>query len=132
VAYPIKSLPTRAAERALKVLAGSWKPMILKHLIDGPKRLSELKRLLPKASQKVLIQQLREMEEHGIARRQLFAQVPMRVEYSATELGKSLEPLLASLCEWGRRHAAELDQLDQLEACTAEPAEPLKPTGPRG
>ncbi len=122
MAYPIKSLPTRAAERALKVLAGSWKPTILQHLISGPKRLSELKRLVPKVSQKVLIQQLREMEDHGIAHRQLFAQVPPRVEYSATELGKSLEPLLASLCAWGRRHAAELDELGQLEACAAEPA----------
>jgi DNA-binding HxlR family transcriptional regulator len=121
MAYPIKSLPTRAAERALKVLAGSWKPMILQHLISGPKRFSELKRLVPKVSQKVLIQQLREMEDHGIARRQLFAQVPPRVEYSATELGKSLEPLLASLCAWGRRHAAELDELGQLEACAAAP-----------
>jgi DNA-binding HxlR family transcriptional regulator len=122
MAYPIKSLPTGAAERALKVLAGRWKPMILHHLISGPKRLSELKRLVPKASQKVLIQQLREMEEHGIARRQLFAQVPPRVDYSATELGKSLEPLLASLCAWGRRHAAERDELGQLEACAAAPS----------
>ena len=124
MAYPIKDLPTNAAERALRVLGGRWKPLILYHLISGPKRLSELKRLVPKVSQKVLIQQLREMEEHGIAHRQLFAQMPPRVHYSATELGKSLEPLLATLCAWGRRHAAELDelgQLDQLEPCTAAP-----------
>lgn len=115
--YPIKSLPTLAAERALKVIAGRWKAVILYHLFAGPKRLSDLKRLMPNASQKVLIQQLRELEEHGIVHREIFRQVPPRVDYTATKLGLSLEPVIMSLCDWGRRHAAELNEMDRLEEC---------------
>ncbi|WP_296612525.1 helix-turn-helix domain-containing protein [Sphingomonas sp.] len=82
-----------------------------------PRRLSELTRLMPAISQKVLIQQLREMEAHGVVRRTVFAQVPPRVDYEATELGTSLQPVLLALCEWGRRHAAELNDLDSLGDC---------------
>ena len=103
---PMKRLPELPAERALKVIAGRWKAVILYHLFEGPKRLSELKRLAPNASQKVLIQQLREMEEHGLLEREIFRQVPPRVDYTATALGLSLEPVIMSLCDWGRRHAA--------------------------
>src|SRR6266481_3245349 len=84
---PMKRLPELPAERTLKVIAGRWKAVILYHLFDGPKRLFELKRLAPNASQKVLIQQLREMEEHGLITREIFRQVPPRVDYSATTLG---------------------------------------------
>lgn len=111
-----KQLPPLPAERALKVIGGRWKAVILYYLFEGPKRLSELKRLAPQASQKVLVQQLREMEEHGIVHRKVFAQVPPRVEYSATKLGLSLQPIIASLCEWGRRHATELNELERTEA----------------
>ncbi len=114
---PMKRLPELPAERALKVIAGRWKAVILYHLFDGPKRLSELKRLAPNASQKVLIQQLREMEEHGLVNREIFRQVPPRVDYTATALGLSLEPVIMSLCDWGRRHAAELNELDRLTEC---------------
>jgi DNA-binding HxlR family transcriptional regulator len=117
VPYPIKNLPTRPAERALKVIAGRWKAVILYHLFAGPKRLSELKRLAPNASQKVLIQQPRELEERGIVHREIFRQVPLRVDYSATKLGLSLQPVMMSLCEWGRLHAAELNEIDRLEEC---------------
>lgn len=110
-----KQLPPLPAERALKVIGGRWKAVILYYLFEGPKRLSELRRLAPGASQKVLVQQLREMEEHGIVHRKVFAQVPPRVEYSATKLGLSLQPIIASLCEWGRHHAAELSKLDSPE-----------------
>ncbi len=72
MAAPMKRLPELPAERTLKVIAGRWKAVILYHLFDGPKRLSELKRLAPNASQKVLIQQLREMEEHGLIIREVF------------------------------------------------------------
>src|SRR5258708_4142896 len=116
---PIKRLPLLPAERALKVIAGRWKVVVLYHLFDGPKRLSELKRLAPSVSQKVLIQQLREMEEHGLVHREIYRQVPPRVDYSATPLGLSLEPVILSLCEWGRRHAAELNDLDRLGECIA-------------
>lgn len=101
----IKRLPSLPSERALKVISGRWKAVILYHLFDGPRRLSELRRLVPAVSQKVLIQQLREMEEHGLVHREIFREVPPRVEYSATALGQSLEPVLLALCEWGQRHA---------------------------
>ena len=118
---PIKRLPMLPAERALKVISGRWKAIILYRLFDGPRRLSELQRLLPDVSQKMLIQQLREMEEHGIVHREVFRQVPPRVEYTATRLGLSFEPVLQALCEWGRHHAAELDEVDRLANCPAEP-----------
>ena len=97
MADPVKNLPVRPAERALKVIAGRWKPIILYHLFEGPLRLSALQRRMPEISQKVLIQQLREMEEHGIVHREVFRQVPPRVEYAATALGLSFEPVLLAL-----------------------------------
>ncbi len=122
MAYPIKSLPTLPVERAIKVIGGRWKAAILYHLFDRPKRLSELRRLVPSASQKVVIQQLREMEEHGIVHREIFKQVPPRVEYSATKLGLSLKPVITTLCAWGYRHAAELNEIDRLEECVITPS----------
>ncbi len=122
MAYPIKSLPTLPVERAIKVIGGRWKAAILYHLFDRPKRLSELRRLVPSASQKVVIQQLREMEEHGIVHREIFKQVPPRVEYSPTKLGLSLKPVITTLCAWGYRHAAELNEIDRLEECVITPS----------
>ncbi|MBX3209683.1 MAG: helix-turn-helix transcriptional regulator [Labilithrix sp.] len=107
----IKELPAVPAERTLRVLGGRWKIFILYFLFEGTKRLSELRRLVPGASAKMLVQQLREMEEHGIVHREVFAQVPPRVEYSLTKLGETLQPLVASLCEWGRRHSSELKHI---------------------
>ncbi|CAN5252438.1 helix-turn-helix domain-containing protein [soil metagenome] len=121
MADPIKRLPLLPAERALKVIAGRWKPIILYHLFGGALRLSELHRCMPTISQKVLIQQLREMEEHGIVHREIFRQVPPRVDYSATPLGLSLGPVLLALCDWGRRHAQELDEIDRVIECPAPP-----------
>jgi DNA-binding HxlR family transcriptional regulator len=121
MANPIKRLPLLPAERALKVISGRWKAIILYHLFGGPLRLSELQRLLPDVSQKMLIQQLREMEEHSIVHREVFREVPPRVEYSATALGLSFEPVLSALCEWGRHHAVELDEIDRLAECEMKP-----------
>ncbi|WP_343714667.1 helix-turn-helix domain-containing protein [Inquilinus sp.] len=117
----IKRLPELPVERAFKVIGGRWKAVILYHLFNGPRRMSELKRALPKISQKVLIQQLREMEEHGLVHRKIFRQVPPRVDYSATPLGLSLAPLLRAMCDWGRDHAAALDELDRLAECRMPP-----------
>ncbi|SJZ88252.1 transcriptional regulator, HxlR family [Enhydrobacter aerosaccus] len=117
VMKPLKHLPPLPAERALKVISGRWKAVILYHLLSGPRRLSDLTRLMPAISQKVLIQQLREMEAHRIVTRDIFREVPPRVEYEATALGRSLESVLLALCEWGRLHAAELDELDRLADC---------------
>lgn len=131
MATTIKKLPALPAERALKVISGRWKAVILYHLFSGKKRLSELGRLVPNASQKVLIQQLREMEEHGLVHREIFLQVPPRVEYSATALGLSLEPVLVALCAWGQRHAKELNQLDEVAECVIKPVNTLVGRGSR-
>lgn len=119
VMTPTKRLPTLPAERAIKVIAGRWKPLLLYRLFDGPMRLGTLHRLFPGLSQKVLIQQLREMEEHGLVFRTIRAEVPARVDYDATEMGRSLEPILLALCEWGRRHARALDRVDAIAGCPA-------------
>jgi DNA-binding HxlR family transcriptional regulator len=116
-----KRLPMLPAERALKVISGRWKAVILYHLFDGPRRLSALKALVPDITQKVLIQQLREMEEHGLVNREIFAEVPSRVEYSATRLGLSLEPILLALCQWGQHHADELKETDRVADCIIRP-----------
>lgn len=105
----MKELPAVPAERALKVIGGRWKVFVLYYLFDGSKRLSELRRLIPNVSQKVLVQQLRELEAHGIVRREVFAEVPPRVVYTATRLGLTLQPILTTLCDWGKRHASQLD-----------------------
>lgn len=117
----VNRLPALPIERALRAISGRWKAVILYHLLDGPKRLSELKRLLPRISQKVLVQQLRELEEHRLVHREIFRQVPPRVDYSATPLGLSLEPIMLALCEWGTRHARELDEFDELADCIVRP-----------
>jgi DNA-binding HxlR family transcriptional regulator len=117
----IKRLPELPVERAFKVIGGRWKAVILYHLFNGPRRLSELKRALPRISQKMLIQQLREMEEHGLVHREIFRQVPPRVDYSATPLGLSLMPVLRTVCNWGQSHAAALDELDRLAECRLPP-----------
>ncbi|SJM31147.1 winged helix-turn-helix transcriptional regulator [Mesorhizobium delmotii] len=124
---PTKRLPMLPAERALKVISGRWKAVILYHLFDGPRRLSVLKTLVPDITQKVLIQQLREMEEHGLIRREIFAEIPSRVEYSATRLGLSLEPILLALCEWGQHHADELNEMDRVTDCIIRPRQARPP-----
>jgi DNA-binding HxlR family transcriptional regulator len=121
MADPVKRLPKLPVERALKVIAGRWKPVILYYVFSGPKRLSELKRMMPEITQKVLIQQLREMEEHGLVRREIFAEVPARVEYTATELGLGLEPVLLALCQWGQRHAEAQNEIDESADCIVRP-----------
>lgn len=93
-------------EDALGILVGKWKPIILLHLLqEGTKRFSELKRSLPGITQKMLTKQLRELEEEDIVKRVVYPQVPPKVEYSITEYGRSLEPILEAMHEWGTRHA---------------------------
>ena len=127
MAEPGKRLPKLPVERALKVIAGRWKPIILNYVFTGPHRLSQLKRMMPDITQKVLIQQLREMEEHGLVSREVFAQVPARVEYTATGLGFELEPILLALCKWGQRHAALRMEPYELADCIVRPRPPRDP-----
>jgi DNA-binding HxlR family transcriptional regulator len=92
------------AEFTLGMIGGRWKIPLIFHLLRGAKRFSELSRALAGVTQKVLTQQLREMERHGLVERKIFAQVPPRVEYSLTPLGKSLKPVVDVMCRWGVSH----------------------------
>lgn len=101
----MKDLPDEPGARALKAIGGRWKMTVLFHVMDEPRRFSELERLVPGITQKVLAQQLRELEEHGLVSRIVVPASPPKVEYVATELGKSVRPLMKGLCAWGLEHA---------------------------
>ncbi len=92
-----------AVELTLQVIGGKWKPIILWHLKDGGQRFGELKRRMPNVTQKMFTQQLRELESDGLLLRRVHAQVPPKVEYSLTELGASVLPLIEGLSAWGRK-----------------------------
>lgn len=90
---------------ALDSIVGKWKPIILYHLLQGePLRFNELRRLLPNVTQRMLTLHLRELEEEEIITRTVYPQVPPKVEYSITEYGKSLAPVLETLHRWGKLH----------------------------
>ncbi|BFH63800.1 MULTISPECIES: winged helix-turn-helix transcriptional regulator [Paenibacillus] len=93
-----------SVEATLEVIGGKWKCVILCHLTHGKKRTSDLRRLMPAITQKMLTQQLRELEEDGIVNRIVYNQVPPKVEYELTEYGWSLQTILDSLCSWGEQH----------------------------
>jgi DNA-binding HxlR family transcriptional regulator len=88
-------------EVTMDIIGGKWKCLILHHLSHVPQRTSQLRRLMPSITQKMLVQQLRELEEDGIVLRTMYNQVPPKVEYSLTEFGTSIVPLINSLCVWG-------------------------------
>ena len=94
-------------ETALDVLAGKWKILILWYLRSETKRFNELQKLLPRTTQKMLIQKLRELEDDGIVHRKVYPVVPPKVEYSMTEYGKTLKPILKQLYLWGEIHKEE-------------------------
>jgi len=98
------------AEFTLEMIGGRWKIPLIFHLVDGPRRFSELARALARVSQKMLTQQLREMERNGLVERRVYAQVPPRVEYELTALGKSLKPVVDAMCEWGEAHGAAAER----------------------
>ncbi|MCL6586297.1 MAG: helix-turn-helix transcriptional regulator [Anoxybacillus sp.] len=104
-------------EATLEVIGGKWKCVILCHLTHGKKRTSELKRLMPGITQKMLTQQLRELEEDGIIHRIVYNQVPPKVEYELSEYGWSLKEILDSLCAWGEKHITKVygDKFTVLE-----------------
>ena len=90
------------AEATLGVIGGRWKVPILWHLLGGTKRFSELRRALGTVTQKMLSQHLRELERDGVVTRKVYAEVPPKVEYSLTERGRSLRPVVDSMCKWGK------------------------------
>lgn len=115
----INKLPGLPVDRALAVVSGRWKAVILHVLLDGPQRTCELEGRIVGISQKVLIEQLRALEEHGMVSRQASTRDSQGIEYRLTALGESLRPVLNSLIEWGAHHARELDEADRLLPCEA-------------
>jgi DNA-binding HxlR family transcriptional regulator len=92
------------AELTLDVIEGRWKVLILWQLFQGARRFSELFRAVDGITQKMLTQQLRELEKDGIVHRKVYPQIPPKVEYSLTSLGESLRPVVDAMCEWGLKH----------------------------
>ena len=98
------NLPACPVETTLMLIGNKWKVLIIRDLLAGTKRFGELKKSIGKVSQKVLTTQLRDMEEDGLISRKIYAEVPPRVEYSLTELGKSLQPILNAMLQWGAEY----------------------------
>ncbi|MFS0840971.1 winged helix-turn-helix transcriptional regulator [Paenibacillus sp. 1P03SA] len=94
----------QSVELTLKVVGGKWKPVILCHLTEGTRRFGELKHSMPEITQKMLTQQLRELEQDEIVHREVYKQVPPKVEYSLTPYGRTIKEVLNVMSEWGVRH----------------------------
>ncbi|MCM2677097.1 winged helix-turn-helix transcriptional regulator [Alkalicoccobacillus plakortidis] len=110
-------METCKVDTALEILMGKWKHRILFELTNNEvMRFNELKRAIPGITQKMLTAQLRELEHHDIVIRRVYAQIPPKVEYSMTEYGNSLQPLLGAMHEWGSKHAQHLKELEAEEA----------------
>ncbi|WP_019227949.1 helix-turn-helix domain-containing protein [Sedimentibacter sp. B4] len=103
-----KEMPLCPVEATLSIIGDKWKILILRDLIEGTKRFGELKKSIGSISQKVLTQQLRDMEEDGLVNRKAYAEIPPRVEYSLTETGNSLKPILDSMFLWGQQYKEKI------------------------
>ncbi len=99
-----KELPACPVETTLTLIGDKWKVLILRDLMTGTKRFGELKKCVGNVSQKVLTVQLRAMEANGLVHREVYAEVPPRVEYSLTDLGRSLKPILDAMWSWGENY----------------------------
>lgn len=104
-----KELPACPVETTLTLIGDKWKVLILRDLLSGTKRFGELKKSIGEVSQKVLTAQLRDMEENGLVNRKVYAEVPPKVEYSLTDLGHSLKPILDALWNWGEEYKASIN-----------------------
>ena len=102
-----KELPAGPVETTLMLIGDKWKVLILRDLLPGTKRFGELKKSIGNVSQKVLTAQLRDMERNGLVNRKVYPEVPPRVEYSLTELGRSLKPILDAMWDWGEEFKAQ-------------------------
>ncbi|MFE4711946.1 winged helix-turn-helix transcriptional regulator [Paenibacillus sp. NPDC056722] len=101
-------------EHTLNVIGGKWKGILLYHLMDGTKRFSEFRRICPAITQRMLTLQLRELEEDGVVHREVYHQVPPKVEYSLTEFGRTLTPIIMLMKDWGEEY--KIKQLS-TESC---------------
>ena len=109
-----------AVEVTLSVMGGTWKPIILFHLLHGKKRFSELSRTIGAITQRMLTLQLRELEEAGMVTRTVYAEVPPRVDYALTDMGQSLKPVLIAMRDWGQAYAQSRELAPALQTeCTA-------------
>ena len=102
----LDALPACPVETTLQLIGDKWKVLILRDLLAGTKRFGELKKSIGAVSQKVLTAQLRAMELDGLVDRKVYAQVPPKVEYSLTQLGQSLRPILEAMENWGKAYQA--------------------------
>lgn len=105
----VKELPACPVETTLTLIGNKWKVLILRDLLPGTKRFGELKKSIGGVSQKVLTAQLRDMEDNGLVHRKVYAEVPPKVEYSLTDLGHSLKPILDALQNWGEEYKASIN-----------------------
>ena len=109
-------------ELTLQIIGGKWKPIILFHLgTDGTLRFSQIRRIIPNITPKMLTQQLRELEKDGVVNRKVYAQVPPRVEYDLTELGRSVMPIIRQLSSWGKQYEDWLQRQDNGQGQDAAP-----------
>ena len=106
MAAAAKTLPACPVETTLTLISDKWKVLILRDLMPGTKRFGELKKSVGNVSQKVLTSQLREMEQSGLPIRTVYPEVPPRVEYTLTDLGRSLKPILDAMQSWGEAYKA--------------------------
>jgi DNA-binding HxlR family transcriptional regulator len=104
-------------ELTLDLIGGKWKSLILWYLGENTLRFSALRKALPQVTAKMLTQQLRELEDSGLVNRFIYTQIPPKVEYSLTEAGKSLLPILATLCQWGLNYVGETEEPGKTPIC---------------
>ena len=97
-------------EVALDVVGGKWKGMVLYTLLNGTARFNEIRRAVPQATQRMMTMQLRELEADGVIHRKVYAEVPPKVEYSLTEFGLSLKPILLLMSDWGAQYREKIGQ----------------------
>lgn len=110
-------------------MSGRWKAVILFHLMDGTKRFGELRRKLPGVTQRMLTLQLRELQRDGVVQRVVYAEMPPKVEYSLTQFGHSLTPVLIAMRDWGRSHRETLIATRQAEKAMYPASQPPDEAG---
>lgn len=105
-----EKLPACPVETTLTLISDKWKVLILRDLLPGAKRFGELKKSIGHVSQKVLTAQLRQMEQSGLVNRKVYAEVPPKVEYSLTDVGYSLKPILDAMWTWGEEYQKKMEE----------------------
>ena len=116
---PVKELPPCPVETTLMLISDRWKVLILRDLMPGTKRFGELRNSIGNVTQKVLTANLREMEAQGLLSRKVYAEVPPRVEYTLTDLGGSLKPVLDAMRNWGERYKSSVGAVSRSSGKTA-------------